>query len=85
MSPGADTRADAVHPVGMFIFEGGDAPASEHYIVSFAGVLSRPLENCWPNIRWSTGKLTCAGSDHHAAPYLTKAMDDENFIFSPVL
>ncbi len=57
------------------------APASEHYIVTspkfFAAeeklLADRPLEQWQAYLRWQVL--------HHAAPYLTKALVDENFDF----
>jgi putative endopeptidase len=58
-----------------------NAPASDHYIVSSPDFLraedkllvEQPLENWQTYMRWQ--------AIHHAAPYLNKAMVDENFDF----
>ncbi|MFZ0773782.1 MAG: M13 family metallopeptidase [Candidatus Sulfotelmatobacter sp.] len=58
-----------------------NAPASEHYIVSSPDffraedklLAEHPLEHWKTYMRWQ--------AIHHAAPYLTKAMADENFNF----
>ena len=58
-----------------------NAPASEHYIVSSPDFLraedklltEHPLEHWKTYMRWQV--------IHHAAPYLTKALADENFDF----
>jgi len=58
-----------------------DAPASEHYIVSSPDffraedklLAEHPLEHWKTYMRWQ--------AIHHAAPYLTKAMADEDFNF----
>ena len=58
-----------------------NAPASDHYIVSSPDffraedklLVEQPLENWQTYMRWQ--------AIHHAAPYLNKAMVDENFDF----
>jgi len=58
-----------------------NAPASEHYIVSSPEffraeeklLVEHPLDHWKTYMRWQ--------AIHHAAPYLTKAMGDENFDF----